>query len=153
MTPADAPVSRIAPCLFGSIRFTACCATRKPPKALTAIAWATSAGSRSTNAPRARAAGVVDDHVGRADLALDQAEQPLDLLGLGGVAGKGAGAGLAAERAELFGVARGQRDPDALAGEQPRQRGAQALAGADDQGGLVLGISMRALLEGVGVRI
>ena len=47
-------------------------------------------------------AGVIDHEVGRADLALDQAEQPLDLVRIGGVAGKGAGAGLAAERAELF---------------------------------------------------
>ena len=55
-------------------------------------------------------AGVVDDDVRRADLALDHAEQPLDLFGLGGVAGKGAGAGLGAERAELFDLARGERD-------------------------------------------
>src|SRR5262249_47817394 len=68
----------------------------------------------------------------------DHAEQTLDLFGLGGVAGKGAGAGLGAERAELFDLARGQRDLDAFACEQPRQRGAQAFAGADDQGNLVL---------------
>ena len=40
------------------------------------------------------AAGVVDDEVGRADLALDQAKQALDFLRLGGVAGIGLGAGL-----------------------------------------------------------
>ena len=56
---------------------------------------------------------------------------------LGGVAGKGAGAGLGAERAELFDLACGERNPDALAREQPRQRCAQSLAGADDQGSLV----------------
>ena len=64
-------------------------------------------------------------------------EQPLDFVGLGGVAGKGAGAGLGAERAELFDFARGERDLDAFAREQPRQRCAQAFAGADDQGNLV----------------
>ena len=84
-------------------------------------------------------AGIVDHHVRRSDLALDQAEQPLDLIGIGGVAGEGAGAGLGAQRAELSGLARGQRDPDALAGQQPRQRGAEAFAGADDQGSLVFG--------------
>ena len=63
------------------------------------------------------AAGVIDHEVGRAELALDQAEQPLDLVGVGGVAGKGAGPGLGAERAELLDLARGQRDLDALLGE------------------------------------
>ena len=38
-------MNRIAPCLFGSMRLAACCATRKPPKALTAIAFAPSAGT------------------------------------------------------------------------------------------------------------
>ena len=35
------------------------------------------------------------------------------------------------------GRARGERDANALAGKQPRQRCAEALAGADDQGNLV----------------
>src|ERR1700730_10051262 len=84
------------------------------------------------------AAGVVDDHVGRPDLTLDQAEQALDLVRVGGIAGKGAGAGLAAERTQLFDPAGRQRDPKAFAGKQPRQRGAEALAGADNEGGLVV---------------
>jgi hypothetical protein len=84
---------------------------------------------------RARpSAGVVDHHVGHADLALNQSEQPLDVVGLGGVAGKGPRPGLGAQRAELFDCARGQRDTDALAGEQPRQRRTEAGADADDQG-------------------
>jgi len=29
LTLAEAPVNRMAPCLSGSIRFAACCATRK----------------------------------------------------------------------------------------------------------------------------
>jgi hypothetical protein len=82
-------------------------------------------------------AGIVDDEVGRADLAFDQAEQALDFLRIGGIAGKGAGAGLGAERAELFDLARGQRHLDALARKQPRQRCAKTFAGADDQGVLV----------------
>ena len=101
------------------------------------MACATSAGTRSVKGAARPPAGVVDDDIGRADLALDQAEQPLDLLGLGRIAGKGVGAGLGAERAELFDLARGERDLDAFAREQPRQRCAQAFAGADDQGGLV----------------
>ena len=60
-------------------------------------------------------AGVVDDQIGRGDLALNQAEQALDVTGIGGVAGKGARAGLAAERAKFFDFARRQRDANALA--------------------------------------
>jgi len=81
--------------------------------------------------------GVINHHVGAADLALDQAEQPLDLIGVGGIAGKGVSAGLAAQRTELSDLARGERDANALAGKQPRQRCAQAFAGADDKGGRV----------------
>src|SRR5450432_3596666 len=83
------------------------------------------------------AARIVDHHVGHADLAFDQPEQPLDVVGLGGVAGKGLRAGLGAECAEFFDFACRQRDTDALAREQPRERGAEAFAGADDQGRLV----------------
>ena len=83
-------------------------------------------------------AGVIDDDIRRADLALDQPEQPFDFLRIGGVAGKGPAPGLGAERAELLDFPRGQRDADALFGEQPRQRCAQAFAGADDQGDLVV---------------
>ena len=66
-----------------------------------------------------------------------QAEQAFDLLRLGGVAGIGLGAGLAGARAELFDFSRGQCDANALRGQQPCQRGAQAFAGADDEGDLV----------------
>lgn len=83
------------------------------------------------------AAGVVDDEIRRADLALDEAKQPLDLIRLGGVAGIGFCAGLGAERAKFLDLARGQRDANVLRGEQPRQRGAQAFAGADDESDLV----------------
>ena len=89
-------------------------------------------------------AGVVDHDIGRADLALDHAEQTLDFLGFGRIAGEGTGAGLGAERAELFDLARGERNLDALAREQPRQRCAQPFTGADDQGNLVFWNSMGA---------
>ncbi|MGB6418105.1 MAG: hypothetical protein WBF50_16115, partial [Pseudolabrys sp.] len=51
-------------------------------------------------------------------------------------------AGLAAQRAELLGFARRERDVDLLAGEYARQRSAQAFAGADDESCLVFGVSM-----------
>src|SRR5580704_11322412 len=57
-------------------------------------------------------AGVIDHDVGGADLALHQPEQALDLFWLGGVAGKGAGAGLVAQRAEFFDLPRGECEAD-----------------------------------------
>jgi hypothetical protein len=61
-------------------------------------------------------AGVVDDHsLARPISRFDQPEQALDVIGLAGVAGKGARAGLGAERAELFDLACGQRDTNAFA--------------------------------------
>ena len=45
ITLAEAPVNTTQPCFFGSIRFTACCATRNPPKADTISAFSTSSGS------------------------------------------------------------------------------------------------------------
>jgi hypothetical protein len=84
------------------------------------------------------AAGIVDDDIGHADIAFHRLEQPRHAGRVGGVAGKGGGAGVAAQRIELVDIAGGQRDADALAGEQPRQRGAEPLAGADDQGSFVL---------------
>jgi len=83
-------------------------------------------------------AGIVDHEVGRGDLALDEAKQPLDVIGSGGVAGKRLCPGLAAERAKLFAAACGERDADAFTGQQPRQRCTEALAGADNQSGLVV---------------
>src|SRR3954447_11695143 len=67
--------------------------------------------------PARAAAGVVDDQVGRADLAFDQAEQALDLIRVCGVAGIGLGPSLAAERAELLDFSSGQCDADALGGQ------------------------------------
>ena len=85
---------------------------------------------------RARA-GVVDDHVRRAVLALDVGEQPLHLRLVLRVAAEGAGAGFGAQRRELGGVPRGDCDGEPLFREQPGERRAQSLAGADDQRGLV----------------
>ena len=53
-TLAEAPVNRMAPCCFGSMRRAACCATRKAPKADTAIDRSTAAGSSSMSGPRVR---------------------------------------------------------------------------------------------------
>ena len=115
----------------------ACCATRKPPKRRN--------GNRLRNIRRNQvgesaarpSAGVVDDDIGRAHLALDQAKETFNLLGFGRIAGKGTGAGLGAERAKLLDLAGGEGNLDAFAREQPRQRCAQSFAGTDDQGNLV----------------
>src|SRR5579871_252128 len=89
---------------------------------------------KSAARPRA---GVIDDDVGCTDLALDHAEQAFDLIRVGGIAGKGSGTSLTAKRAELFNFSCGKRNRDLFAGEQPRQRRAQALANADNEGGPV----------------
>ena len=54
LTPAVAPDNRTAPSPLGSIRFTACCETRKAPNALISMARFTSSGGKSTSAPRTR---------------------------------------------------------------------------------------------------
>jgi hypothetical protein len=128
------------------MRFAACCATRKPPKALTANLGDLRRHQVGEGAAGA-AAGVIDHDIRRPDLALDHPEQPLDLVGIGGVAGKGPCPGLGADRAKLFDFPRRQRNADALPGEQPRQRCAETLAGADDQGDLVVRRFHGAVLE------
>jgi len=55
LTLAVAPVKRIAPCPRGSMRFAACCVTRKPPNAVTARARCTALGSSSASGPWIRA--------------------------------------------------------------------------------------------------
>ena len=76
--------------------FAACCATRKPPKALTAIELRDLGRHQIDEGAARPRAGVVDDKIGRGDLALDQAKQALDLLGVGGVARKRACPGFGA---------------------------------------------------------
>ena len=50
-------------------------------------------------------AGVIDDDIRHCDLALDLTEQPFHFVGIGGIAGESAGAGLGAERAKFFDLA------------------------------------------------
>jgi hypothetical protein len=67
------------------------------------------------------AAGIVNHHIRRADVALDGGEQFRHVIRAGGVAGKCLRAGLAAQRGQLFGAPGGQRNTNALTSEQPRQ--------------------------------
>ena len=82
-------------------------------------------------------ARVVDDDVGRAGCRFDSRKQPRYLIWHDGVASKGFGAGLGAQRGELFGVARGERHLHTLNGEKTRKRRAETAAGADDQRGFI----------------
>jgi len=105
--------------------------------------------------PARPSAGIIDHHIRRPAFALDQTKQALDLVGICRIAGIGARAGFRTQRAELFDAAGRQRDANAFAREQPRQRGAQARAGADDQGLLVFGglHRMFLVLSGTGVLV
>ena len=71
-------------------------------------------GNEFNERPARTATGVIDHNIRCSDLALDQAEQPLDLLRLGGIAGIGARAGFSAERAELLDAAGAKCDANSL---------------------------------------
>ncbi len=86
--------------------------------------------------PRA-IAGVVNDDVGRELGRVEIGEQLLDLVALGSVAIERLGVGRLDELIELGGRARGQHDAHPRLGERARERGRQAGAGADDEGGSV----------------
>src|SRR6185503_13767050 len=81
-------------------------------------------------------AGVVHDEVGHAPFLANRIEQGLHLVPLARVAGDRDRPGFLQQRRELFGIARRERDLHAFLCEQPRERCAQAAAGADDQCGL-----------------
>ena len=68
-------------------------------------------------------AGIVDDHVGRAEGRFDVGEQLRDLGALGRIAGKSLAADLLRQRREIGRAPRRQRDFHAGLGEGPRQRG------------------------------
>ena len=82
--------------------------------------------------------GIVDDDIGHADIPLHRVIQSRHAVRIGGVAAERLGAGIAAQRIEFARVAGSHCHADALAGEQPRQRGAEARAGADDQGCFIM---------------
>jgi hypothetical protein len=101
------------------------------------------------------AAGIVDDDVGLADLGVRRLEQAGDGGRIGGIDLEGRGANLGRECGELFGVAGGEADLDALRRERTRNRGADAGAGADDQGAAIgqgghRGVSVQAV-AGIGL--
>jgi len=86
-------------------------------------------------------ADVEDDDAQRPDLLLDLFEQGDDLILLAciaaeGVSGAAGGADLFDEGGELFGVAARDADLHAFAGEALGERGAQAVAGPHDEGGV-----------------
>ena len=87
--------------------------------------------------PAGAIAGVVDDNVRRELGRIEIGEQLLDLVALGGIAVEGLGAGRLDELVELGCQARSERDLHAGFGERARERGRQAGAGADDEGGSV----------------
>ena len=87
-------------------------------------------GDRSARA----GAGVVDHHVGHALGGDHRVEQAADLLGLRRLAGEGSRRRLVCQRREPVRIARRQRHLQPVLREQPRQRGAEAAADADDQG-------------------
>src|SRR5207245_4226476 len=68
-----------------------------------------------------------------AALLLPRCKCRVDLRRVGGIAAQGERRGLLRQRAELRDIARGKRDPHSLLREQPRERCAEAAAGAYDE--------------------
>ena len=71
--------------------------------------------------------------VERAEPVVDFGEQPLDLLRRRHVAPEGKTADLVRQCRELVRIARGEPHLHAFARQQPGERGADAVPGADDQ--------------------
>src|SRR5450432_3721701 len=94
--PALAPVKKIAPRPFGSIRLAACWAAKNAPNVVIAIDFSTAAGLTLESGP------------GMRDLALHVEEQLRHLLRLGGVDGEDGGSSLLRKRLELFDIASGE---------------------------------------------
>ena len=90
--------------------------------------------------------GVVDHDVGRAPLGIEGVEQVGNFLLIGGVAGMDLRTGLLRKGGQLVGLAGGQRDGESVLCQQPRQRGAEPRAGADDQCRTVLWLFHQGLL-------
>ena len=135
---ADAPVNSTAPWPRGSMRRTACWATRKAPKAPAVNRGLDLRRLQVDERPAGARRRVVDHDIGDADHALDLGEQALDLPGISGIASKGASSGRVAQCSELVGIAGREADRHAFAHEQACERGAETGTGADDESGLGL---------------
>src|SRR3972149_385594 len=107
---AEPPVNRFAPRFLGSMRRAASCATRNPPKAVTASARSTSPGSSSTSGPRPRPPALLTPTAGPAERALHFGIEAPHLIHMDGVARESARPGFRAQRGESTGVARRERD-------------------------------------------
>ena len=108
----------MAPCRLGSMRRDACCATKKPPNALTAIAFATSAGIRSTIAARVVARLHYKRQRPARRAVLDRGKQLGYIIWDSRITCIGRGIGFFAKRGELAGLPGCQRHADAFAGEK-----------------------------------
>src|SRR5512135_1524067 len=126
-TPAVAPVRKIAPCFFGSLlRDQEAAESRDLDGAAHVLR------RQVDQRPAHAAARVVDHDVGRA-AGIDRLEQAGNVGRIAGVALEDARPGLLGQRRQLVGLARGDRDLQAVPGEQARQGGTEAGAYADDQ--------------------
>ena len=99
------------------------------------MARATSAGIKVGHRAAGAGAGVVDDDVRHALGGNHDLEQGGDFLGFGGLAGEGCAGGFLGQLLQLVGVAGGQGHLQAVLGEKPGERGAQARANADNKRG------------------
>jgi hypothetical protein len=103
----------------------ACCAAKKAPNAVMAIAFWTAAGSTLDSGP-------VNHDIGLRDLAFHVEEQLCHCVRLRGVNAEDGGSSLFRERLELSGIASGEADLQADLTQAPRERSADARSGSDD---------------------
>src|SRR5262249_49341896 len=90
--------------------------------------------------PARAEARIVDDDFRCAEAAVEGGEQFVDLSALARVTGERLRADVLGERFEIAGAAGGERDLDSFLRQRPRQRGGEAGARPDDQGGVEMGV-------------